>query len=247
MTIPSVSPSTTRSRTLATFGWSMEVRIDRSWKNRATTSVSETSSGLSTFTATGVPDPRTVPRNTWPMAPRPSKSCSTYLLPKGVSTRITPLVLRSACGRNGASVRRPPVVQRLIFRSRGDDAHLVIVDSPDNSERAVGPDAAAELPGDRTIVRPGAEIAAPGAVIAVLIAVCIVIEPRCGVTRRQGFDERARGRPGQGRAVDRGECIDAQLLGGADTVIEDSRIQAVRQLLFSGAERRGACGRAGGL
>ena len=71
----------------------MEVRIDRSRKNRATTSVSETSSGLSTFTATGAPDPRTLPRNTWPMAPRPSNPCSTYLLPKGVSTRIPPLLL----------------------------------------------------------------------------------------------------------------------------------------------------------
>src|SRR6204780_137486 len=95
MTIPSVSPAATRSRTLATFGWSMEVRIDRSCKNRATTSVSETSSGLSTFTATGAPDPRTVPRNTWPIAPRPSSPCSTYRLPKGVSTRLPPLLLRS--------------------------------------------------------------------------------------------------------------------------------------------------------
>src|SRR5580693_9119099 len=91
----------------------MEVRIDRSRKNRATTSVSETSSGLSTFTATAASDPRTLPRNTWPMAPRPSTSCSTYLLPKGVSTRIPPLLLRSVGnrpvesgpGRLGADVR----------------------------------------------------------------------------------------------------------------------------------------------
>src|SRR5689334_12280516 len=84
----------------------MEVRIDRSRKNRATTSVSETSSGLSTFTATGVPDPRTLPRNTWPMAPRPSSSCSTYLLPKGVST---PRYLRSALvsRMTGPGIPRP--------------------------------------------------------------------------------------------------------------------------------------------
>src|SRR5690349_15290494 len=72
----------------------MEVRIVRSWKNRATTSVSETSSGLSTFTATTAPESRTLPRNTCPMAPRPSSSCSTYRLPKGASMRTPPLLTR---------------------------------------------------------------------------------------------------------------------------------------------------------
>src|SRR6202522_278771 len=85
MTMASVSPSTTRSMTRTTCGSWIEVRMVRSRMNLATTSGSETSSGLSSLTATGSPVRLTLPANTWPMAPRPSGCCSTYALPSDFS------------------------------------------------------------------------------------------------------------------------------------------------------------------
>ena len=64
----------------------IEVRTDRSRRKRATTSGSDTSSGLRTLTATGAPDSLAVPAYTSPMAPRPIGSCSRYLLPSCLST-----------------------------------------------------------------------------------------------------------------------------------------------------------------
>jgi len=61
MTIPRVSPSTTRSMTRTTLGWSIDARMERYRTKRLTTSVSATSSALSILTATGAPDSRTVP------------------------------------------------------------------------------------------------------------------------------------------------------------------------------------------
>lgn len=60
--------------------------------NRATISGSETNSGLRIFTATGAPVSLMLPENTWPIAPRPTGSCSTYLLPSRWSMLIPPLV-----------------------------------------------------------------------------------------------------------------------------------------------------------
>src|ERR1700691_5459823 len=75
--------------------------MERSWTKRLTTSPSAISSALRTLTATGAPDSRMVPWNTSPIAPRPSTSWSTYLLP---SERFTLVSAPELVGGHGAEL-----------------------------------------------------------------------------------------------------------------------------------------------
>ena len=130
MTMARVSPSATRSMTRTTFGFLIEVRICRSCMNRATASGSDTSSGLSTLIATRSPVSRTVPANTWPIAPRPSVSCSTYRLPSDWSTLLPWFPCRSgltvvgchASSGTCAAVTRPSAIRAAAqLQAAGED------------------------------------------------------------------------------------------------------------------------------